>query len=292
MKTVLKSSGLSKNYKDTEAVKQVDFKLEANKIYGLLGRNGAGKTTLLNLLNGHLFPDTGQIEVFGKVLKEGDTPHHVCYLKEDVNYFNDEKVKTILKVSSYFYPNWDWDFVKELLEKFELDSNKRYKKLSRGMKSSLSIIIGLASRAPLTVFDEPILGLDALMRERFYTTLIEDYAEYPRTFLLSTHLIDEVSTVIEEVFIMDNGEIVLHETVDDIREKIYFISGKENALNQVIEGKNIIHQESYGNIRVVGMYQSLSQEERIRAKELDISIDNMSLQKFFAHFVEGREKNE
>ncbi|MEC0176793.1 hypothetical protein P4H83_18115 [Paenibacillus favisporus] len=124
-----------------------------------------------------------------------------------------------LEIASAYYERWDWDLAKDLIKAFQLDPGKKMRQLSRGMESLIGNIVGLASRAQLTVYDEPMLGLDVLMREKFYRILLEDYAENPRTIFLSTHLIDEIDSVAEKIFIMDGGQILLQEEIDTIRSQ-------------------------------------------------------------------------
>ncbi|MFP4016521.1 MAG: ABC transporter ATP-binding protein [Halanaerobiales bacterium] len=287
MNIVLKCKDLVKSYGKIDAVNYVDLDLEENRIYGLLGRNGAGKTTLLNMIYGNIFKDNGEICVFGEELNKGQTPKNICYVKEEARFFDSVRLAELLDIAAHFYKNWDKEFAGDLLKTFELNPQKKFRKLSRGMKSMVNIIIGLASRAPLTLFDEPTLGLDALMRERFYSILLEDFAENPRTIFISTHLIDEVAKVIEYIYIIDSGKIILENNIDDIRGKALLLSGKREILNELSAGKNVLNRESYGDIEIIAIYDNLSSEERKKAEKNNISIEGISLQKFFAYYVGG-----
>lgn len=288
MKTVLECNNLMKSYGQEEAVRYVDLILEGNTIYGLLGRNGAGKTTLLNMISGSIFQDSGEIKVFGNKLKRGSTPKKICYIRENNLYFKGATVEELLEIASTLYSNWDEGFANQLLKEFKLNPGKKYKKLSRGMESMVGIIIGLASRAPLTVFDEPVLGLDSIMREKFYSILLEDYAENPRTILISTHLLDEIAKIIEKAFIIDLGGIVLSDALEEIRNKSYYVSGSKQAVEEFTAGKNVIHRESYGNVNVVAIFDTLTEQEKRQITKLGISLEGVPLQKFFTYFVEGR----
>ncbi len=208
----LELEALSHRYGRHVALDSLNLKLPAGRIYGLLGRNGAGKTTLLNIMSSAIFASSG------KILLEGKTPHeHVsalktlCFIREKGMFPPAIRVHQVMQICSHLYPNWDMDYANRLLERFQLNPKKKYKQLSRGMESSLGLIVGLASRAPLTAFDEPSLGLDAVAREAFYDELIHDIERYPRTVIISTHLIDEVSKLFEEVIIIDKGRILTYE---------------------------------------------------------------------------------
>ena len=134
----------------------------------------------------------------------------------------------MLEVAKSLFRNWDDDFAYSLIDDFNLPLKCKIIKLSRGMLSSVGIIIGLASRAPLTIFDEPYLGLDAVARGLFYERLMEDYSEHPRTVILSTHLIDEVSNLLEHILVIDRGEIIINQEAEDLRGMAYTVTGQAN----------------------------------------------------------------
>lgn len=293
MNAILECSNLSKSYGRSDAVSNLEMKLEENTIYGLLGRNGAGKTTLLNMITGGTFPNYGQIEVAGKKLKGGEIPQGICYIREKNLYFGGAKVIEILKFASAFHKNWDWDFAHELLRTFKLNPNKKMRQLSRGMESLVGNIVGLASRAPLTIYDEPVLGLDVLMRERFYRVLVEDYANHTRTILFSTHLIDEIAKVVERVYIMDAGAIILHDDVENIRNQSYLIRGNEEVVGRFTAGKRVMYTESYGGKGMIAvLHETIREEDRLVANQQGIVIEPISLQKFFSYLIEGGQKDE
>ncbi len=272
---------LSKNYGSFCALNNISLTLEPNKIYGLLGRNGAGKTTLLNILTGRIFETAGQAHVFGERAYENiETLKQICYIEEKGFYASAIKVSQVLKLASGLYPNWDDAYAEELLTLFELDKRKKYKQLSRGMESSLGLIIGLASRAPLTIFDEPSLGLDAVIRERFYDAVIDDFAEHPRTVIISTHLIDEVSRLFEDVLIIDGGKLLLQGNGAQLKEKAYYISGKEDAVRAAATGAVIMSEERFGNTLILAVY---AKDGLIAKPETDIQ--PVPLQKLFVMLI-------
>ncbi|MDO3677113.1 ATP-binding cassette domain-containing protein [Paenibacillus ehimensis] len=287
MSIALTCGNLSKKYGRTYALRNLNLQLEENVIYGLLGRNGAGKTTLLNMIAGGIFPDCGTIEVRGKKLGRGELPRDFCFVREKNKHFGGARVIEILQVAANFHPNWDWTFAHELIKTFQLDPHKKIRQLSRGTESLVGNIIGLASRAPLTLYDEPVLGLDVLMRERFYKALLEDYANHPRTILLSTHLIDEIATVAEKVYIIEAGSLLLHDEMDRIRMSAHLIRGNSEAVASFTAGKRVLHTETYGRGTLAAIYEKLDDGDMLQAREMDISIENLTLQKFFSYLIEG-----
>lgn len=166
---------LSKYFGSTIALNHVSFTLDEPKIYGLLGRNGAGKTTFMEILSGHILASEGEI------LIDGENPfdnqrltESICLIKEGDNFKKDLKVKNVLRIYSYFYPTWDQQLADELVQAYNLNRNAKVKALSKGMASALGIIVGLASKVPITIFDEPYIGLDAAARKKFYL-YVSDY---------------------------------------------------------------------------------------------------------------------
>src|SRR5262249_48693942 len=158
--------------------------------------------------------------------------------REDQAY-PDIKVRHALRAASWFYPNWDAELAETLIEDFGLRANKPVKKLSRGMRSALGITIGLAARAEVTMFDEPYAGLDAVARQIFYDRLLADFAAFPRTVVLSTHLIDEAAALFEGVIVIDGGRIVLDAAADGLRGVATRVSGPSLAVDSYTEGRPV-----------------------------------------------------
>ena len=179
------------------------------------------------------FASAGSVQVFGEnPVENDDVLRRLVLVREDQGY-PDYKVRQIIQAASWFYPNWSNDLAQSLLEDFELPGNRSIKKLSRGMRSAVGIVIGLAARAELTMLDEPYAGLDAVARQLFYDRLLSDYAEHPRTILLSTHLIDEIADLLEHVVMIDHGRIVLDASADDVRGHAATVSGSYVAVRSL-----------------------------------------------------------
>lgn len=287
MAMALTCSNLSKKNGRRYALENLSLQLEENVIYGLLGRNGAGKTTLLNMIAGAIPPTSGTIEVNGIKQSAGELPREFCYVREKSSAFGGARVMETLQLASHFHPNWDWALAHKLLETFRLDPNQKIRQLSRGMDSLVGNLIGIASRAPLTLYDEPVLGLDVLMRERFYKALLEDYAKHPRTILLSTHLIDEIAPVVEQIYVVDGGSIILHDEMERIRISSHLIRGHSEAVASFTTGKRVLHTEGYGHGTLAALYGLLDDGDLQKARQLELSVEPLSLQKLFSYLIEG-----
>lgn len=286
--TVIEVRNLTKEYKDTTAVDHVSFRIEENKIYGLLGRNGAGKTTIMQMITAQLFSTSGEVRVFGEHPYENKKViQQVCFIKEGQKYPDIFTVKDVMVTAASVYPNWDAEYAKALIEVFRLPMKRLMKRLSRGMLSSVGIIVGLASRAPITIFDEPYLGLDAVARELFYDHLIEDYTENPRTIILSTHLIDEVSRLLEHIIVIDSGKILLDTDTDELRGRTHNVIGHQSAVESFIKSRDVIHLESLGSTLSATVMGRTETEVKQAAEQAGLETAPVSLQQLIVHLTKN-----
>jgi ABC-2 type transport system ATP-binding protein len=152
----------------------------------------------------------------------------------------------VFRSARWFFRNWDQEFAERLIADFRVPLDRRMKKLSRGQLSAVGVIVGLASRAPLTFFDEPYLGLDAVARQLFYDRLLTDYAEHPRTVVLSTHLIDEVSNLLEHVLVIDDGRLIIDQDADELRGAATDVAGTRTAVDAFVRGRTVLHRSTIG----------------------------------------------
>ena len=289
MTYIVECKDISKSFGKTNALVDVNIRIQKDKIYGLLGRNGAGKSTLLNIIDAQMFPTAGEVKVFGEAPFENKKVlENICLIKESGMFLKDLKVREAIYLASLFYPNWDADFAERLLDEFELDTNKLYKHLSLGMKSQLSIIVGLSGRSPLTIFDEPYIGLDAPGRQFFYDILIDDYMNNPRTIILSTHLIDEVSNMLEEIIILHKGKVEIEGNADEIRSKAFYISGDKIQVEDFIKFKKVLHKELMGENMLAVIYDSLYEKEKAEIYSADLTISSIPMQQLFIYLTGGK----
>lgn len=290
MTNVIQIENVTKTYDEAKVIDQVTLHVEENKIYGLLGRNGAGKTTLMKLITAQVFPTSGEISVFGEQPYENiNVLENICFIKESQQYPDNYRVQDALDVARYLFKYWNEEFAMELVEEFQLPLKQKIKKLSRGMHSTVGIIIGLASRAPLTIFDEPYLGLDAVSRNIFYTKLIEDFGNYPRTIILSTHLIDEVSNILEHVFVIDKGKILIDQDAEELRGMAFNVSGLRGLVDSFIQGKKVIHQESIGGLLTATLMGDSPELPKL-AKNYGLEVTPISLQQMIVHLTKSEMK--
>jgi ABC-2 type transport system ATP-binding protein len=283
MTPTISAVGLTRRYRDQTAIDDVTVDVHQGTITGLLGRNGAGKSTFMRLVTAQEFATRGTVRVFGEDPMENDgVLRRIAFVRED-QVFPDLKVRQAVQAASWFYPHWDPEFAERLLRDFDLPRHRLVRKLSRGMRSALSIVIGLAARAELTLLDEPYAGLDAVARQLFYDRLLADYAQHPRTILLSTHLIDEVADLLEHVIMIDKGRVVLDAATDDVRGTAVTVSGPGTVVEHFVAGRRVLHRRAIGSRVSVTVADPLDAADRARASTLHLKLEPLSLQQLMVH---------
>lgn len=272
--TVIEAEGLTKSYRNVNALDKLTFTIEENSITGLIGRNGAGKTTLLKTIAGFIKVSEGRINVFG------ENPFNSLKVSANTFYADDNLVfppslilKEISEQISKFYANWDSNLSEGLFNYFRLNLKQKHEKLSKGQKSTFNAILALASHSALTIFDEPTTGMDSAVRKDFYRALLKDYIAYPRTIIISSHLLSEIEDILENILLINEGSKVLHMQVDELREMAVKVKGEANLVNTFLKEKEIIHEETAGsNFRSAVVKNTLSETELQNAKMAGLEI--------------------
>lgn len=273
---------VEKHFKEVRALNQVSLVFEPNKIYGLLGKNGAGKTTLLNAVTNRIFIDGGNITIDGAAITEKAALNKL-YLMSEKNYYPEKMpVMDCFRWSGEFYPNFDMNYAKELSDQFELQTKKRVKELSTGYTSIMKNIIALSVNVPYVLLDEPVLGLDANHRELFYRILLEKYSKEPFTAVISTHLIEEVSNLIEEVVIIKKGSIIESGPVETLLKRGYTVTGAADAVERFIAGRKVLGMDALGGLKTAYIF---GEYEKAAAPE-DLSFSSLGLQSLFIRLTE------
>lgn len=283
----VKAENIQLDYGNHVALKNISFELKQDKIYGLLGRNGAGKTSLLSLLASFREPTTGNLTI------NGETPFENAFIMQNVSFLYDKDYKDesdniiqMLQHIQQYRPHFDMEYAEYLIDRFKLDRKKPIKQYSKGMQSSLNVIIGLASRSPLTILDEVYLGMDAPAREIFYKEILEEQDRHPRMFILSTHLVSEMDYLFDEVIFLDKGSILLQEEIDTLSSRGATIIGNKQIVNDFIQSKQVINTEQLGDTVSVTIYGEISDEEMTLALEKGLDIRPVSLQDLFVYMTE------
>ena len=274
---------LSKCYGKKTVLEKLNLMLESGKIYGLIGRNGAGKTTMLSIMSNQNPATGGRVTLDGENIWENRKAlDRICFSRE-LNVSAESglgayTVKKYLATAACYFTNWDEEMAKQLMELFELNPKTKLSKLSKGMLSMVTIIVALASKAEFTFLDEPVAGLDVVAREQFYKLLLDEYTETGRTFVISTHIIEEAADVMEEVIIIDKGHIIRHQNTQELVNSARYVTGLAEEVDGAVEGLEQYHAEKMGRSKGVTV---LLEEGQDLNPGFDVTVQPVNLQKIF-----------
>ena len=255
----IQMNNVCKRFGQTQALDNVSLRFGEQKIYGLLGNNGAGKTTLFNIITNRYFADSGTVTLDGQDISDNERALSQIYMLSEKNYYpEDMNVKDALRWAARFYPGFDKAFAAELANRFGLPLKKRINALSTGYETLFKIVVALSTNAPFLLLDEPVLGLDAVHRDMFYRLLIQQFERRPACYVISTHLIEEVTGLIEDVIIIREGEILLHESTEELLSRGYTVSGPVAAVDEFINGRTCIGEDQLGGLKSAYLLEPVS----------------------------------
>ncbi|MFJ5990094.1 ATP-binding cassette domain-containing protein [Lentzea sp. NPDC092896] len=279
--------GLSVRYGNMTAVDDMSFSLSGNKIYGLLGRNGSGKTSLMSALAGYR-KASGSVQLDGlPVFENAAAMRQVCLVRHSADAADKgDKVSHVLEYGAAWRDTWDDEYALELAELFGIGLKTKVGALSLGKRSALGVVIGLASRSPLTMLDESHLGMDTPTRYAFYDALLNDFMEHPRTIIISTHLIEELASLLEEVLIIDSGRLVLQEEADVLRSRGTEVTGNASDVDEFTAALTVLSEKSLGRTKAAMVYGALDDDQLIRARGLGLELGPIALQDMFVHLTD------
>lgn len=282
-------SHLTKEYGPACALRNVSVSIGENKIYGLLGRNGAGKTTLLNLICSRIFPTAGEALLDGGQIRENDEALQKIFCVTEQGLYPDSmKVREAFRWAKEFYPSFDTAYALELTKKFELKTNKRMDSLSTGYSTIVKLILALAVNTPFVLYDEPVLGLDANHRELFYRELLDNYIKHPKTVVISTHIIEEISELLEHVIILKDHTVIVDDSVERLLNGAYCVSGPQAAVEEYARTRKCIGLDRLGAFASAALLGSRGAEEKQEIARLKLEVSPVELQKLFIHLTNGK----
>ncbi len=283
----VEAQGLTVRYGDVTAVDDISFSLDGNKIYGLLGRNGSGKTSLMSTLAGYRRA-IGTVTLDGvPVFENAAAMRQVCLVRHTADAADKgDKVSYVLEYGAAWRDTWDDAYALELADLFKISLKTKVSELSLGQRSALGVVIGLASRSPLTMLDESHLGMDTPTRYAFYDALLSDFMAHPRTIMISTHLIEELASLLEEVLIIDSGRLVLQEEADVLRSRGTEVTGNAADVDEFTAGLTVLSEKSLGRTKSAMVYGTLDDEQFVHARRLGLELGPIALQDLFVHLTE------
>lgn len=278
---------LSKSFGNTKALDDFNANFKKNAINGLMGRNSAGKTTFLDIFANRKYANNGEIFYNGKsVYENDDVLEKLFYSTEKIIGLNETKLKKIIERILRIRKDFDIEYCKKLIDIFGVDVNKRFNTLSSGYKTIFLDILNLSSNAEIMLFDEPVSGMDVNHRELFYKLLLEKYEELNNTIILSTHLIEEVSPILEYIVIVHEGRKMYECEADKIINNTYVIRGEEEKLKAIKDKFNVI---SFEKNKLYVINTKNENFDNIEINKSHYKIENVSLQETFMQIIKKGE---
>ena len=292
---VVRTFNLEKRYGKTMALNGLSVSIAENSITGLIGRNGSGKTTLMRILAGVLDKTRGDALVFGSAPMDNlPVLNRLVYTYHDVAYEQNLNLKSILSIYKIMFANFDTVFAGKLMDYFDLSEKMKYKNLSQGMRSIFNFICALACRAELTMLDEPVLGMDVTVRKSAYEILLRDYFEYPRTFIISSHLLSEIESLLSDILLIEQGAAVLHRPIDEVRNSAYRIDGSQAAVERFAAAKNqnIIAQTLGDIVSYAVVYEPITEMAVESAKAQGLTVSSVRAEDLCVYLTRQKKEDE
>ncbi|MGN1386105.1 MAG: ATP-binding cassette domain-containing protein [Bacillus sp. (in: firmicutes)] len=275
---IIQCNDLTKIYRSKKALDGFDCTIEENKITGVIGRNGAGKTTFLKIIAGFFQESSGEVKVFGeRPFNNLNVSANSIMIDHEMPLPTILKLGEILEEASRFYPNFDRELAFRLLSYFSLDEKDYVTNLSKGMRSTFHSIIGLSSRCALTIFDEPTLGMDAAVRKDFYRALLKDFIAYPRTILFSSHHLEEIEDLLEDVLLINQGKKQLHVSIDEMKEWAIAIQGTAQSVKYWAASHEVLFEKQIGSSTMYAVVENiLTPQDYESLKQLGLTVSSVS----------------
>ncbi len=219
---VIQTINVTKRFNALTVLDRLNFEIPQGSVVGLLGKNGSGKTTLLKTLLGLLKVDSGEAKIFGEDSWDlsAVTKARIGYVPQEIHLYGWMKVKQIISYTAAFYTNWDDAFVAKLVDEWEINLKQRSGLLSVGQKQKLAIILSLGYQPDLLILDEPVASLDPIARREFLREILDIAQDENRTVLFSTHITTDLERVADHVAVMQGGQIVSHDELDDLKDRV------------------------------------------------------------------------
>lgn len=278
---------ITKQFGRQKVLDDISFTLVPGKIYGLLGRNGVGKSTLLNIITNRIFPTSGTVKLGDQDANDNDDVLGRIFLMSETNlYPKRTSILRMFDLANEAYGQFNYQTAARQLKEFGLDEKQHLSNLSTGQQTIAKFVLALNVDADYILMDEPALGLDAAHRDLFYQELLKSYQAKPRTFVLSTHLIEEVQQLLEHVIIIDQAKVVVDDDVQNLLERAHTVSGPADQVDKYTAGLRVLVSEDLGNIRTTYLLDDLD-DQRVLPDQ--VKLGHYDLQHLFIYLTNGGE---
>ena len=243
---------LVKTFGDFRALDGLDINVPSGAVYGLVGPNGAGKSTVIRHITGILKQDSGEVKVDGEdVFENNAVKARIAYIPDDVFYYTQASVNDMMKFYRDMYPKFDMERFSSLGEAFGIKTSSPVRKLSRGMQKQVAFWLALSIRPETVVLDEPVDGLDPVMRRQVWNVLLSDVAENGTTVLISSHNLRELEDVCDHVGIMNKGKMMIERNLADLQESLVKVQLALPEGKSVPDGLDILHMSELGHLKTI-----------------------------------------
>lgn len=251
---MIKSNDVKKKFGKFNALNGLNVNVEKGSVYGLIGPNGAGKTTFIKCLMGIYNTDEGNILINGTpVFKDTELKQKIIYISDDLYFFPTYSIKNMANFYADVYKEWDWELFNKLSEIFKIDINRKCIKLSKGMQKQVAFWLGMCTNPELMVLDEPVDGLDPVMRRNTWSLLLQEVSKREMTVLVSSHNLRELEDVCDHVGIMFEGKVVIEKSLDDVKGEVHKLQlAFKGGMNEELKEKmNVLHISKLGSLETV-----------------------------------------
>lgn len=266
-------TNVTKSYGHRSILNHMNFSIKQGVLTGIIGRNGVGKTTLMKIIAGHIKETSGDVHVFSeRPFNNLKVSANSIFIDDTMSFSEKLTLKDILQEAKRFYANWDAPLAQGLVKYFGLYPNSRHNHLSKGQMNTFNAIIGIAARCPLTIFDEPTTGMDSAVRKDFYRALLKDYIAHPRTILLSSHHLEEIEDLLENILLVNNGIARFHGPIIELQEMFIKIIGTEEVVRDYIAEKNVYSRQTNGPYYEALVEDTFTLEEKTHMQANGIKI--------------------
>ncbi len=242
---------LTKTYGKYKALDGLNLHVKQGSVFGLLGPNGSGKTTLIKHLVGVFENETGTVKIEGKdVFDNAEVKGKIIYIPDDVFFFSQYSILETAKFYASLYPNWSWERFETLKQAFPIDIKRRVTKLSKGMQKQVAFWLSICARPKVMILDEPVDGLDPVMRKKVWNLVLQDVVEYGTTVLVSSHNLRELEDICDHVGIMFNGKMMIERELDNMKSDIHKLQLAYAGYipEKILDSESILHQTQSGSV--------------------------------------------
>ena len=287
---MIEVKGITKRFGDFTALDELTLTVPSGSVYGLVGPNGSGKSTIIRHITGIYRPDGGEIRIDSEPVYENPAVKaRIAYIPDDVFYFNNASMKDMAKFYRGIYPNFSMERFEALLTIFPLDPKRPIRRFSKGMQKQAAFVLCMAMQPEIMILDEPIDGLDPVMRRQVWSLLMADIAERGTTVLVSSHNLRELEDVCDHVGILDHGKLLLERSLSEMQENICKILIALPEGKELPEGVDILHKSATGKLLtlIVRGKQELLIEHFSKAEPLFMDAVPLTLEEIFIYELGG-----